>query len=899
MYIQCIQKILINTGASHWHQSKYRGTAEKFRRTKNKPWKFSANFRQESSVDHCVVLLTRYDAHVTEHCKQRRRRRRRRRPCSNAVGSVLRLLRWRAHRRCCIYRIQDQRPRTLRRNIYLYIMAKSANSFSSYKLSHELVGHTDEVQSLAIFKNGSFVSTSKDNTARFWKPKEEGVYEESILMKGHTGFVCSACIIEPTAKNPTGFIVTGSSDKNICIYYPGEENPVHTIQAHESIVNGLNASILEKDSFFTCSSDHTGKLWNLYDLTKPEATFLGHAQTAIIWCIADLPNGSVVTGGSDKIAIVYLRSGTILHRLIGHKGCIRDIAVVNVNEFLTCGTDAVTKHWHAISGVCLGTYGGHTNHIYSISALFEGTLAVSCGDDRTVRVWRNGRVQQTIGIPSETVRSVRLLPNKDLICGSSDGVVRIFTVNPQRFIDRESMIKFKEAVIKSIEKYAKESKPKDVGNVEDIPLTSELHQPGEKDGDTIIVRNGDKVKAYRWHQEQFEWKLIGDVVENETRTKGKPTLNGVQYDYVFSVDIEEGKPFLKLPYNKGQDPYLAAQKFLEDNDLDQTYLDRIANFITTNLQLTPILNAEAQYSNPFAEGGRYVSNSPENNDQAGASRSSPPSTLGQINYIPQRQYLKLEQANISAIYEKLKEFNSKNEDGIQRIEPEKLESLVNLVTAENEKPIDEEMNVLKALLNWPDNVVFPVLDIARLAVLRAGVNEQFCSNGILDVLKRHVQNDAVTSNQMLTFRLLANLFSHETGEQFCIRSKNEVLTAVRDLNTLGNKSNEIAISTYILNLVIALNKTNDTFGKMQVLGVIFRLLEILKDTEALFRVFVALGSLILDASSATERKGFVKSVKQSRPVLKALRILLDGVDSSNVPNKLLSLTRQILELIKT
>lgn len=109
---------------------------------------------------------------------------------------------------------------------------------------------------------------------------------------------------------------------------------------------------------------------------------------------------------------------------------------------------------------------------------------------------------------------------------------------------------------------------------------------------------------------------------------------------------------------------------------------------------------------------------------------------------------------------------------------------------------------------------------------------------------------------------------------------------------------QIAISTYILNLVIALNKTNDAYGKMQALGAIFKLLEILKDTEALFRIFVAMGSLILDASSANERKGFIKASKQSRPVLKALRILLDGVDSSNVPNKLLSLTRQVLDLLK-
>lgn len=106
------------------------------------------------------------------------------------------------------------------------------------------------------------------------------------------------------------------------------------------------------------------------------------------------------------------------------------------------------------------------------------------------------------------------------------------------------------------------------------------------------------------------------------------------------------------------------------------------------------------------------------------------------------------------------------------------------------------------------------------------------------------------------------------------------------------------MSTYILNLVVALNKVSDTLGKIQALNVIFRLLENLKETEAVFRLLVALGTLILAASNAAERNGFIKTVKQSRPVLKALRILLDGVDTSNVPSKLLSVTKQILELIK-
>ena len=51
---------------------------------------------------------------------------------------------------------------------------------------------------------------------------------------------------------------------------------------------------------------------------------------------------------------------------------------------------------------------------------------------------------------------------------------------------------------------------------------------------------------------------------------------------MFSVDIEEGKPPLKLPYNLSEDPWFAAQNFLGKNDISQLFLDQVANFIIDN-----------------------------------------------------------------------------------------------------------------------------------------------------------------------------------------------------------------------------------------------------------------------------------------------------------------------------
>lgn len=48
---------------------------------------------------------------------------------------------------------------------------------------------------------------------------------------------------------------------------------------------------------------------------------------------------------------------------------------------------------------------------------------------------------------------------------------------------------------------------------------------------------------------------------------------------MFSVDVEDGKPPLKLPYNNGDDPYKAAQEFLTKNDLPSAYLEQVGNLI--------------------------------------------------------------------------------------------------------------------------------------------------------------------------------------------------------------------------------------------------------------------------------------------------------------------------------
>lgn len=268
-----------------------------------------------------------------------------------------------------------------------------------------------------------------------------------VVMTGHNNFVSSACIINPTERHPSGLILTGSNDNHICVYNPGEVEPVQKFKAHENTVCSLKLSTVDGNSFFSSSWDISAKLWNSNNLTKPERTYVGHS--AAVWCVADLTNGSVVTGSADKTVIVYLREGKVLHKLEGHTDCVRDIAVVKDNGFLSCANDAVIKYWNGVSGECLGNYYGHSNYIYSISATLDGHLVASSGEDKTVRVWKNGEADQVIDLPAQSIWAVKLLPNEDIVCGASDSLVRIFTSNPERYADAETMQKFEEAVASS------------------------------------------------------------------------------------------------------------------------------------------------------------------------------------------------------------------------------------------------------------------------------------------------------------------------------------------------------------------------------------------------------------------------------------------------------------------
>ena len=66
-----------------------------------------------------------------------------------------------------------------------------------------------------------------------------------------------------------------------------------------------------------------------------------------------------------------------------------------------------------------------------------------------------------------------------------------------------------------------------------------------------------------------------------TTVECEVVYEGKEYDFVFDIDADDGR-FYKLPFNKTENPWEVAQKFIHDKELPQGYLDTIANHIIKN-----------------------------------------------------------------------------------------------------------------------------------------------------------------------------------------------------------------------------------------------------------------------------------------------------------------------------
>lgn len=155
----------------------------------------------------------------------------------------------------------------------------------------------------------------------------------------------------------------------------------------------------------------------------------------------------------------------------------------------------------------------------------------------------------------------------------------------------------------------------------------------------------------------------------------------------------------------------------------------------------------------------------------------------------------------------------------------------------------------------PD-IVFPVLDILRLAVRHPVVNEKLCGEAEGVQLCNHLLNlmrpEGRPANQMLALRTLCNCFSGQQGRALLMAHLEMVLSRTVDLATVRNKNIHVALATVVLNYAGCLHSQPNLEAKAQCLSVVSRALETVEDKEAVFRLLVSLGTIVASDQTAQD-----------------------------------------------
>lgn len=119
---------------------------------------------------------------------------------------------------------------------------------------------------------------------------------------------------------------------------------------------------------------------------------------------------------------------------MGHTDAVRCVAAIPGGAtFASSSNDGTIIIFALETGDALITLHGHTSFVYSLAFLPEREELVSVGEDRTMRIWNEtGANIQTIPIPATSVWAVGVVGNGDLVTGSSDGAVRVWTRDETR-----------------------------------------------------------------------------------------------------------------------------------------------------------------------------------------------------------------------------------------------------------------------------------------------------------------------------------------------------------------------------------------------------------------------------------------------------------------------------------
>ena len=243
----------------------------------------------------------------------------------------------------------------------------------------------------------------------------------------------------------------------------------HWVRCLAVVSNGMEILSGSYDNTMRRWSVHTGQCLQVYR---------GHSY--IVYCVAELRNGNVMSGSYESIKVWNRVTGECLQTLEGHTCAVFGITVcpngdvvsasgdgslmvwraenapsapyvcrqtissahnsyvvyciINVphsDDLISGGGDNSVKVWHRENPTadysCVETYQGHTRAVWSVAVMGNGNI-VSSSYDKTVKVWSRETRACLYTLAGHTARvcGVAVLADGELVSVSYDKTIKIW-----------------------------------------------------------------------------------------------------------------------------------------------------------------------------------------------------------------------------------------------------------------------------------------------------------------------------------------------------------------------------------------------------------------------------------------------------------------------------------------
>ncbi|CCU79604.1 polyubiquitin binding protein [Blumeria hordei DH14] len=726
---------------------------------------------------------------------------------------------------------------------------------TEYKLSATLSGHENDVRAVLHPTSELVISASRDNTTRLWRKQSDNKvsFDPSIASKsGH--WLNALTYLPPNNEYPEGLVFAAGKDLIIEVRQPSkasDENAEALLLGHSNTICALD---IDPSGTFVVSGawDHEVRIW---PVGKWECESILEYHEGSVWAVLAFSPEIIITGCADQKVRIFHKAGNLLKSFQASKSPVRALCRlpkdhVSGGDFASADNDGVIRFW-TLAGKQMDEARGHESFIYSLASLPSGEI-ISSGEDRTLRIWRGNECIQTITHPAVSVWSVAACPeNGDIVSGASDKIVRVFTRSTERMADEETTKDF-ESAIKSTA-IPQQTMPSI--NKEKLPGPDFLKTKlGTKDGQVqMILEENGSISAHTWSKSTGKWTNVGVVVDAVGSNGNKKFYNGQEFDFVFDVDMEDGKPPLKLPYNLSENPYDAATRFIKDNEAPSTYLEEIASFIIKNTQGSTIGQNQQQASaDPWGSDERYRPG--DGTSTADNAQNIKPSIL------PQKSYLSILATHRLTIHNKVKQINTalladnQNEIALHQGEEGFLSDLcANLKdpTAANVSVPEIEVAV-KIATRWPYKDRLPGLDLIRLVAVasEAATYRNPGDVNLVDLVINGSSNNTpvIETHIMMAIRALVNLFISAEGRKLVMTEFKKIHNFISSsTKATTNRNLLVAATTVYLNYSVIFTEgveEHDPEISDAIVEVLGEILSNQNDSEIVYRALVALGSFV-------------------------------------------------------